>query len=164
MSITSLQDFVTKTAAKSRITFGDVRRLQRDVLPDGVSSRDQAELLISLDAEVARADGSWTDWLVAAIIDFAVWREDPAGAVESDAAQWLKDRLAAGGTLTKAARRIAREIRREAERVEEPMASLATDEPQETDETDEAEDESAAAEMPVVELIEVTAAPMQVAA
>ena len=130
MNISTLQDFVVKTTAKNRITFGDVRRLQRDVLPDGVSSRPQAELLLRLDAAVARVDRAWIDWLVAAITDFVVWGERPTGAVETEAALWLKELLAAAGTPTKAARRIAREIRRQAERVEEPLASFATeDEP-----------------------------------
>ncbi len=123
MTPTSLQDFVTKTAAKNRITFGDVRRLQRDVLPDGIASRREAELLIGLDGAVARADGAWTEWLVAAVTDFVVWGERPTGAVESEAGEWLTGCLAAAGP-TKAARRIARQIRREAHRVEEPMHSF----------------------------------------
>ena len=127
MNVSTLQDFVAKTTARNRITFGDVRRLQRDVLPDGVSSRPQAELLLRLDAAVARVDRAWIDWLVAAITDFVVWGERPTGAVETEAALWLKELLAAAGTPTKAARRIAREIRRQAERVEEPLASFATE-------------------------------------
>lgn len=130
MNTTKLQDFVTKTAAKNRITFGDVRRLQRNVLPDGVSTREEAELLIRLDGQVARADRAWVDWLVASIADFVVWCERPTGAVEAEAAVWLKECLAATGAPTKAARRIAREIRREAERVAEPMVSFAADENQ----------------------------------
>jgi hypothetical protein len=130
MNTTNLQDFVTKTAAKNRITFGDVRRLQRDVLPDGISTREEAELLIRLDGEVARADGAWIEWLVASVTNFVVWGERPTGAVETEAAVWLKELLAATGP-TKAARRIAREIRREAERVEEPMVSFAAEEDQE---------------------------------
>jgi hypothetical protein len=128
MNTTALQDFVTKTAARNRITFGDVRRLQRAILPNGISSREEAELLIRLDAQMARVDSTWIDWLVAAITDFVVWGERPTGAVETEAAMWLKDLLAATGTPTKAARRIAREIRREAVRVEEPMVSFAMEE------------------------------------
>jgi hypothetical protein len=127
MNSSNLQDFVTKTAAKNRITFGDVRRLQRNVLPHGVSTREEAELLIRLDGQVARADGAWIDWLVPAIVDFVVWGERPTGAVVGEAAEWLNDLLVATGP-TKAARRIAREIRREAERVEEPMVSFAAEE------------------------------------
>ena len=123
MSSSSLQRFVSKVEAKSRITFGDIRRLQRDVLPDGISSREEAELLLRLDGQVTRADEAWADWLVAAITDFVVWGERPTGAVEDDAARWLKSLLNATGVPTKAARRIAREIRREAEQVAEPLRS-----------------------------------------
>lgn len=126
MTTRSLQDFVTKTAAKNRITFGDVRRLQRDVLPDGLASRAEVELLLDLDRRVARADGAFIDWLVAAVTDFVVWAERPTGAVEAEAATWLKELLAAP-TPTKAARRIARQIRAEADRVAEPMVSFAPD-------------------------------------
>ena len=47
----SLQTFVNKVQAAGRISFGDVKRLQRDILPDGISSREEAELLLTLDAD-----------------------------------------------------------------------------------------------------------------
>jgi hypothetical protein len=40
----------------------------------------------------------------------------------------LTSELLRGGAPTKAGRRIAREVRREAQRVDEPMASFATEE------------------------------------
>jgi hypothetical protein len=128
MTASSLQEFVAKAAAKRRITFGDVRRLRRDILPDGLLNRTQTELLLNLDREIPRADGAWTDWLVAAVVDFAVWGERPTGSVEGDAARWLTEVLTRGERLTKAGRRIAREVRREAQTVGEPLASLAPDE------------------------------------
>ena len=128
MITSSLQVFATKIAAKDRITFGDVRRLQRNILPDGVMSREEADLLLALDAQVARADGAWADWLVAAIVDFAVWGERPTGTVEGEAARWITDALTRSGPPTKAGRRIVREIRREAVSVDEPIASLAPEE------------------------------------
>ena len=127
MIISSLQVFATKIAARNRITFGDVRRLQRDILPDGVMSREEADLLLGLDAQVARADGAWADWLVAAIVDFAVWGERPTGTVEGEAARWITDALTRSGAPTRAGRRIAREIQREAVSVDEPIASLVPD-------------------------------------
>jgi len=130
MSTASLQDFVSKIAAKRRITFGDVCRLQRDILPDGLFDRAQAELLLDLDRKVARADDAWADWIVAAVVDFAVWVERPTGAVVGEGAGWLRDVLTRGGSPTRAGRRIAREIRREAQRVDEPLASLAPDAPE----------------------------------
>lgn len=123
MNTSKLQEFVTKTAAKNRITFGDVRRLQRDVLPDGVACRAEAELLIRLDGGIARSDAAWTDWLVTAIVDFVVWVERPTGAVEDEAALWLIGLLSERGSATRAGRRIVREIRCEAERVAAPLAA-----------------------------------------
>jgi hypothetical protein len=120
-----LQAFIDKADAHRRITFGDVRRLQRDILPDGLSSREEAELLIRLDGRVRRADEAWTDWLVASVVEFAVWGERPSGTVVGEAAVWLAALLSGSGPLTKAARRIVREVRLEADRVEEPLTSLA---------------------------------------
>jgi hypothetical protein len=103
-----LQEFVTNTAARGRITFGDLRRLQRDHLPGGVSTFDQAEMLIRLDATVGRTDRAWTEWFVAAIVDFAGSRERSTAPDGSGADEWLKKLLATTGTKT--ARRIARAI------------------------------------------------------
>ena len=55
----SLSDFAEKVRAKNRITFRDVRRLHRDVLPDGIESCEQAELMFELDRSIARIDRSW---------------------------------------------------------------------------------------------------------
>jgi hypothetical protein len=90
-----------------------VRRLQRKILPDGVMSREEAELLIALDRSATKADPSWTEYLVATIVDFVVWVERPTGFVDDDTALWLAEALSAGGALTRTARLIAREIARE---------------------------------------------------
>jgi hypothetical protein len=39
MITVSLSEFAAKVRQKNRISFGDVRRLQRDILPDGIASR-----------------------------------------------------------------------------------------------------------------------------
>ena len=51
-------DFTDKILAKDRISFGDVRRLKRDILPDGIASREQAEALLGLDRAVTKADAA----------------------------------------------------------------------------------------------------------
>ena len=51
---TSLRDFVTKALERDRISFGDLRRLQRNVLPHGLLTREQAEVLIALDHTITR--------------------------------------------------------------------------------------------------------------
>jgi hypothetical protein len=127
MNNEALETFAAKIMAKSRITFGDVCRLRRDILADGVTCREEAELLLQVDRLVRRADCSWVEWLTSAIVEFAVWSERPTGHVDADAAGWLAQELSKQGPLSKAGRRIAREIQLEAESVAEPMASLATD-------------------------------------
>jgi hypothetical protein len=43
----SLRAFVSKALERNRISFGDLRRLQRTVLPHGLLTREQAEVLIA---------------------------------------------------------------------------------------------------------------------
>jgi hypothetical protein len=116
MSNVSLSDFASKVRGKDRICFGDVQRLQRNVLPDGIGSREDAELLISLDREIARIDRAWDRCLVALIVDFVVWAERPTGVVDEDTACWLNAVLSGddGARPTKTGRLIAREIAEEA--------------------------------------------------
>jgi len=74
---TKLQDFVTAAAARGQITFGDVRRLERDHLPGGITTCDEAELLIGLDRTVIRADRAWKGWLATALRDFKARSHQP---------------------------------------------------------------------------------------
>ena len=62
MSRTSfLRDFIDQVCATKRLSFGDLRRLQRDILPGRIATREEAELLISLNRAVERADADWSD-------------------------------------------------------------------------------------------------------
>jgi hypothetical protein len=56
MSNTSLCTFVSKVRSNNRIRFGDLRRLQRDILPRGLSTQHEAEALLDLDRSIERAD------------------------------------------------------------------------------------------------------------
>ena len=38
-----------KVSASNRLLFADLRRLQRDILPAGITTRDEAEVLLGLD-------------------------------------------------------------------------------------------------------------------
>jgi hypothetical protein len=110
MDNSKLQDFVTITVLHNRITFGDVRRLQRDYLPHGFSNREQVEMLLHLDGMIDRADRAWADWLTAAIFDFAVFSERSVDVVESGTCDWLLDHLAALDISTKVTRRLERDL------------------------------------------------------
>jgi hypothetical protein len=128
MTNTSLSEFAGRLRAKSRITFADVQRLRRDVLPDGITSREDTELLISLDRDVSRSNPEWESWLVAMVVDFVVWTERPTGVVDEDTAFWLAATLnCEGARATKTGRLIAREVVQEAEAFEnEALTALAS--------------------------------------
>jgi hypothetical protein len=117
-----LHEFVTQTAARSQITFGDVRRLQRDCLPGGINTGEEVERLIWLDSTVRRADKAWSQWLVAAIADFAL-RSD---VTEDGVVDWLKRLTAAAAQGTTVRPRILRQISH-AKRCPPAKASLPTE-------------------------------------
>src|SRR5215213_2468524 len=111
-----LLDFVKKVTSRGRITFGDIKRLQRDLLPNGAMTREQVETLIAMDAAVRRADPAWAAYLTSTVVDFVVWGSRPTGYVDPDAAQWLEALLCSN--RSKAARQILREVLREAQAVD----------------------------------------------
>jgi hypothetical protein len=119
MAEDSLSDYAGKILKKGRISFGDVQRLQRDVLPDGIRSREEAELLLDLDRRVEKSDAAWGRCLAVIIVDFVVWGERPTGVVDEDTACWLSATLAGqDGLAGKRARLIVREIVEEAQAFE----------------------------------------------
>src|SRR5215203_350200 len=110
----SLQAFASSVQKAGRISFGDVQRLQRDIMQDGISSREEAEILLTLDQIVSRADRAFADWLVAMMVDFVVWGLRPTGTVDAETAAWLTPFLV-GQRTTKTMRRLAREVVAEAD-------------------------------------------------
>src|SRR5215207_10990317 len=122
----SLQTFANKVQAAGRISFGDVKRLQRDIFPDGISSREEAELLLSLAQTVGRADRAFGDWLVTMMVDFVVWGMRPTGTVSAETAAWLAPFLV-GQRTTKTMRRLARELAAEADHGGTALPSPALD-------------------------------------
>ncbi|MFC6050707.1 hypothetical protein ACFPYM_22990, partial [Methylobacterium hispanicum] len=81
----SLQHFCNHAKSAGLISEADVRRLMRDVLPDGIGSREEADMLIALERAVP-ADAAFGDYLIAAVVDFAVWGERPTGRIERETA------------------------------------------------------------------------------
>jgi hypothetical protein len=118
MSRMSLHDFVARVLADDRILFADLKRLQRDVLPERITSREEAEILLFLDSVIHRADREWTAYLTATIRDFAVWKLEPAGALDRGKAAWISAALACADP-GKTARAILREIVYEARSIDE---------------------------------------------
>ena len=73
--MSTLREFVTKALLTKRIGFGDLRRLQRDILPDGITTREEAEVLIALDQATERIDKASTEALVSRVtrLTHPVW-------------------------------------------------------------------------------------------
>jgi hypothetical protein len=113
----SLRFFASRVLKTKRMDAGDRRTLERVIFSDGVRSRVEAEVLLQLARTISEDDPAWTDFVVAAIVDFAVWGSRPTGYVEQDMADWLIAVLAEG-RMTALTRRIAREIVKEAQGVD----------------------------------------------
>jgi hypothetical protein len=109
-----LQEFACTVIAKGQIGYGDVRRLQRDCLPGGIADRDEAELMIALNAKLVRADKAWAQWLVAAVTGFVADGEEGGRPGKECSGDWIERVLAA--PTTRLGRRIARQVQRELER------------------------------------------------
>src|SRR5829696_6895027 len=118
----SLQAFVANAQQAGCISFGDVKRLQCDILPDGISYREEAELLLTLDQTVGRPDRSFADWLVAMMVDFVVWGMRPTGIVDAETAAWLALFLAEQRT-TETMRRLVQELTRVAVHIDPALFS-----------------------------------------
>src|SRR3954464_3298259 len=98
MSRASLREFISSVLVRKRLRFGDLRRLQRDVLPTGIATREEAEALITLDQALSKADVDWPAYLITAVRDFVVSTSNPAGCVDGETAAWLVSQLSSSAT------------------------------------------------------------------
>jgi hypothetical protein len=121
---TSLHQFVDRILEDRAITAADVDVLRREVLPDGLASREEADVLIALDRAVPGADPAYATFLVASVVEFVVWTARPTGYVEEDACRWLATSLSCGGGPTENALRVAFEVVKEAQRVDETLLAF----------------------------------------
>src|SRR5215216_2897225 len=121
MDTTPLCVFVNKVTANNRIVFGDLRRLQRDVLPTGPTSREGIETLLSLNS-LGQLDDDWPDYLVATIKAFVLSTSDPPGSVDADTAAWLVTSLS--DARPRSATAILRAVLSEARHVDEVLLAF----------------------------------------
>ncbi len=88
MDTTPLRTFASKARASNRLLYGDLRRLQRDVLPSGARTREEVELLLTLDS-IERLDEDWPGYLARIVTDYVLSTSEPRGVVDADTAAWL---------------------------------------------------------------------------
>jgi len=120
-----LREFVDRVMDRHVLDEQDVKILQREILSDVVLTRDVVDVLIALDRAVPRACAAFGEYLVALVVDFAVWENRPTGVIDRDKAHWLVATLSVGDGPTETAQRIAFEIAREAEHCDEALLAFA---------------------------------------
>jgi hypothetical protein len=121
MDTTPLGLFATKARASNRLLYGDLRRLQRDVLPTGATSREEVEILLSLDW-IERVDRNWPRYLAMTVSKFVLSTADPPGVIDGGTAAWLAAALADARPKTASA--IVRTLTGEAHHVDEALVAF----------------------------------------
>ena len=120
----SVEQFCNHAVSTGAISADDLRVLKREVLPDGILCREDADLLIALERAVPASE-AFAEFLIASVVDFAVWGERPTGYVDREVAAWLTASLSGRTGPTPAAARIAMEIVREAQGSAEALMAFA---------------------------------------
>ncbi len=120
----ALESFINNAMGRGEISRADIHALRRDILPNGLETRDEADLLIALDRALYEKDESWSAFMVQAIVDFVVWSSRPTGRVDRETAEWLIASLGCGSGPSDLAVRIAFEIVREAEASDESLVAF----------------------------------------
>ena len=98
-----LREFVDRVMDIRAIDDEDVKVLQRDILHEDMMTRDVVDVLVALDRAVTDTCSAFADYLVALIVDYAVWENRPTGVIDRDKAHWLVTTLSAGEGPTRSA-------------------------------------------------------------
>lgn len=112
----NLREFIEAVIDSKYISAEDVKKLQREILEDGIMTRIEAEALLALDRTLDTHE-TWGPTLTALIVDFVVWSMRPTGVVTNDDAMWLTTALDVGGP-TETAMNIAYAILDETQHVD----------------------------------------------
>lgn len=120
----ALENFVDSRVRQGDISGSDVRILQRDILPHGVLTRDEADTLIALDRAITQRSAGWDEFLTQALVAYVVWTCRPTGRVDRETAEWLVRSLGAGTGPTEAAVTAAFEIIRECDQADEVLVEF----------------------------------------
>ncbi|GJD36220.1 hypothetical protein [Methylobacterium aerolatum] len=120
----SVEQFCNHAVSAGEVSAEDLRALKRDVIPDGIATREEADLLIALERAVPACE-DFADFLVAMVVDYVVWGERSTGYVDRDAAAWLSASISGRDGPSPVGARIAQEIVREAQGSAEALTAFA---------------------------------------
>jgi hypothetical protein len=123
----SLREFIDSALDSGIIGEGEVARLQRSILPNDLASREEAEVLVALDRDVPRKCDMWNKAFVRLLVNFAVWSSRPTGRINREMAIWLTTTLGSDAGPTPNGLKVAFEIVREAQQVDEALIAFVLD-------------------------------------
>ncbi|MEQ1492246.1 MAG: hypothetical protein ABL932_17010 [Terricaulis sp.] len=83
------QTLADQLAADGVVTADEALEMRRIVFPDGVVSRDEAEMFIAVAARVANTDEEWTHAFVEAISDYVLSKGAYPGHVDEETTSWM---------------------------------------------------------------------------
>jgi hypothetical protein len=86
--------------AAKRIDASDVVSLLREVYPEGVRGRNEAEALIAFDREFTDPAPEWRGFMAEAVADHLLRRSQPLGIVTAEEANWLIRAIAPAGKIS----------------------------------------------------------------
>lgn len=89
----SFSDFSAALEAGAAISPDDVLAIRREVWPDGVVARAEAETIFELNRAARGAGTEWGDFFIEAITDSVVNGKEPRGYVDDETAAWLIGQL-----------------------------------------------------------------------
>lgn len=84
-------------AADRFISAEEAFQLRQAIFPDGVVSRQEADVLISLEGRVANSDQAWANAFVEGIVDHVLQSGHYAGHVDENTTSWLMSRFGDNG-------------------------------------------------------------------
>jgi hypothetical protein len=111
--LASLHEFARSILERRRISKYDVQAL-KERLKDGISSREEADLLITLDMDVESVHCSWPAFFISALTEFALWQPGRSACIDDERSSWLVEALN-GRQATGRARRVLAAIAGEAQ-------------------------------------------------
>ncbi len=86
--------------AAKRIDASDVVSLLREVYPEGVRGRNEAEALIAFDREFSDPAPEWRGFMAEAVADHLLRRSEPLGVITDEKASWLMHALEPSGRIS----------------------------------------------------------------
>ena len=120
MDTAPLTLFAQKVSASNRLLFADLCRLRRDILSNGITTQEEAELLLGLD-HIGRGNAEWPAYLAEAVVAFILSASEPPD-LDPTTTEWLVTVLSTAQPRTAAA--IVRTIESEGYQLSKDLAAF----------------------------------------